>query len=95
MSDRKPADMTWESFAEEKIPGRLPRRVHLIICPSFIRPILGPDEPHDEWWWIKRYAGRKSSVVLCLPPCSFGRTWKKELAREFGRCAVKTRFAPR
>jgi hypothetical protein len=52
MSQQKPPDMTWESFAEQQI-REAQASGEFDHLPGFGKPIPGLDEPYDEDWWIK------------------------------------------
>jgi hypothetical protein len=65
MTQRKPSDMTWESFAEQSIreaidDGKFDR------LPGFGKPIPSLDEPYDEHRWLRQKL--QAEQLESLPP---------------------------
>ena len=65
MSERKPADVSWESWVERQI-REAQERGEFDDLAGAGRPIADLDRPYDEMWWIrKKFEEDKLSV---LPP---------------------------
>lgn len=65
MTERKPVNISWESFIENQI-REAQKAGQFDHLPGFGKPIPGIDEPDDELWWIKKKI-RKENLSL-LPP---------------------------
>lgn len=65
MSQRKPPDLSWESFAQEQI-RQAQSEGQFDNLPGFGQPIPDIDEPFDELWWIK--AKMRREKLSLLPP---------------------------
>jgi hypothetical protein len=65
LTERKPPDVTWESFVERQIreaqqAGEFDR------LPGFGQPMADIDEPYDPMWWLKQKIRRENLSVM--PP---------------------------
>lgn len=75
-SEKKPKNMSWEGFAEQKIrdaqqAGEFDR------MPGMGQPIPGIDEPLDENWWIRKKL--RSEGVSVSTPLIEARRLKEEV----------------
>jgi len=65
MTERKPPDVSWESWIERQIrDGQRDGAFHDL--PGAGRPIDDLDRPRDEFWWVKAKMRRENVVVT--PP---------------------------
>jgi len=65
MTERKPPDVSWESWIERQIlDGQRDGAFHDL--PGVGRPIDDLDEPRDEFWWVKAKLRREE--VVYTPP---------------------------
>lgn len=65
MSDRKPANQTWESFADRRI-REAEEAGQFENLSGFGKPIPGIDQPLDENWWVKRKL--RDEQLSVVPP---------------------------
>ncbi len=65
MTNRKPLDLSWESYVEQQI-REAQEAGEFDNLPGAGKPIPGIDEPLDEWWWIKQRIRREK--LSLLPP---------------------------
>lgn len=65
MPERKPPDVTWETWIERQIREAM-ERGEFDNLPGYGKPIPGLDGPDDELWWIRDKLRREQ--VSHLPP---------------------------
>ena len=65
LPDRKPAGMSWTSFADAKI-REAQASGQFDNLPGFGKPLPGIGEPDDENWWVKDRLQREG--ISLLPP---------------------------
>mgnify|MGYP001609299820 CR=1 FL=1 len=65
MTERKPAGISWESWAEGQIREGM-ERGEFDDLPGAGKPLHDIDQPHDEMWWLK--AKLRREAVSLLPP---------------------------
>jgi len=63
--NRKPAGMSWETFAERRIREAM-EEGKFDNVPGSGRPIPGIDDPPDEDWWVKQKL--KNEGLSIVPP---------------------------
>lgn len=63
MTERKPPDMSFESFVERQI-RTAQERGDFDNLPGKGKPLEGLDQPHDEMWWVKSLLKREKVSVL-------------------------------
>lgn len=83
-SHRKPAHLSWESFAERRIreaaeAGAFER------LPGLGQPIPGIDEPLDENWWVRKKLREENLSVV--PPTIAARRDIEQVRNEITRIA--------
>ena len=65
MTQKKPPNMSWESFVERQI-REAQEAGEFDNLPGFGKPIAELDEPHDDLWWIKNLLKREKLSIV--PP---------------------------
>jgi hypothetical protein len=65
MSERKPAHLSWQGFAEQQIQAAQQVGAFQNL-PGAGQPIPGIDEPLDENWWIRKKL--RDEQVRIVPP---------------------------
>lgn len=65
MTERKPPDVSWESWIERQIQTGQSTGAFDDL-PGVGRPIDDLDQPHDEFWWVKAKLRREN--VAYTPP---------------------------
>ena len=78
MTERKPAGMSWESFADRQF-REAEERGEFKDLPGFGKPLPGAGEEYDELWWVKSKLQREG---LSLLPPSLALRKEVEVARE-------------
>ncbi len=78
MTERKPAGMSWESFADRQF-REAEERGEFKDLPGFGKPLPGVGEEIDELWWVKSKLQREG---LSLLPPSLALRKEVEDARE-------------
>ncbi|WP_420452871.1 DUF1992 domain-containing protein [Ilumatobacter sp.] len=78
MTERKPSNVSWESWIERQIRDGQ-RDGAFDDLPGRGRPMPGLDEPHDEMWWVKRKM--RSEDVRYVPPSIAVRAERDEAIR--------------
>ncbi len=78
MTERKPAGMSWESFADRQF-REAEERGEFKDLPGFGKPLPGAGEEYDELWWVKSKLQREG---LSLLPPSLALRKEAEDARE-------------
>lgn len=65
MSERKPAGMEWESWADQQVRKAM-ERGEFDDLPGAGKPIPDIDRPRDDLWWVRRKTEEEG--VAPLPP---------------------------
>lgn len=78
MTERKPAGMSWESFADRQF-REAEERGEFKDLPGFGKPLPGAGEEYDELWWVKSKLQREGLTLL---PPSLALRKEVEVARE-------------
>src|SRR5262245_47818316 len=81
MTERKPPEVPWESWAEKKIQEAM-ERGDFDNLPGAGQPIPDLGRPHDELWWIRDKLKREQ--INHLPPAL---ALRKEVAEAVARIA--------
>ena len=79
---RKPAQLTWQSFAERRIQ-EAQQNGEFADLQGLGRPIPGIDQPLDENWWVKKKLREENLSVL--PPTLEARRAVEAVRREIRR----------
>lgn len=82
MTERKPPDVTWETWIERQIREAM-ERGEFDNLPGYGKPLPGLDGPDDELWWIRDKLRREQ--ISDLPPAL---ALRKELDETMGRIAA-------
>src|SRR5690606_26256546 len=64
MTDKKPAGMSWEGFAELKIRSAM-EQGEFEKLPGRGKPISGADVPYRDDWWLRKFLQREELAVPC------------------------------
>jgi hypothetical protein len=87
MTERKPADVTFETWIDKQI--RLAQeRGDFDNLPGTGKPIPNLDKPYDELWWVKSYIHREGLSTEALLPTPL------RLRKEIDRLADTVRDLP-
>lgn len=65
MTERKPADVSWEQWTDRQIRDAEARGLFDDL-PGTGKPLSDLDRPHDDLWWVKKKL--KDEGVSFLPP---------------------------
>ena len=65
MTQKKPPNLSWESFVERQI-REAQDAGEFDNLPGFGQPIAGLDEPDDDLWWVRNLLKRER--LSLLPP---------------------------
>lgn len=77
MTQKKPANVSWESFVERQI-REAQEAGEFDDLPGFGKPIAEMDEPDDELWWVKNLLKRERLSIL-PPSLEILRTVEREI----------------
>jgi hypothetical protein len=79
MTQRKPPNVSWESFVERQI-REAQESGEFENLPGFGKPIFEVDEPDDDLWWVKNLLNREKLSIL-PPSLEILRTVEREMER--------------
>lgn len=77
MTQRKPANVSWETFVERQI-REAQEAGEFDNLPGFGKPMPELDEPDDDLWWIKNLLQQEKLSIL-PPSLEIHRTVEREL----------------
>ncbi len=77
--DRKPAGMSWTSYADAKI-REAQENGQFDNLPGFGKPLPNTGDPYDENWWVKERL-RREGISLLPPALEIKLDVEKTLAR--------------
>lgn len=63
MTERKPANVSWETWVDGQIRESM-KRGEFDDLPGKGKPLQGLDQPHDELWWVKDKLRREGVSYL-------------------------------